>query len=70
MGPVLRIILRYGIGVLFGAVASKGLVPKELTDQILADDNAITAIQTGLCVGAGVCVEGAYRLAKRRGWNL
>jgi len=70
MGPVIRIILRYTIGSALGLAVVKGILPTELKDQIMADDAAITAIQTGLCVGAGVCVEGAYAAAKKLGWSL
>jgi hypothetical protein len=37
---------------------------------ITEDDAAIGAIETGLCVGAGVCVEVIYQRAKRLGWRL
>lgn len=70
MGPLLRIISRYVIGTVLGYVVTKGIIPHELGDQIMADDATITAIQTGLCVGAGVCVESAYTAAKKLGWNL
>jgi hypothetical protein len=66
MGPIIRIAARYLIGYLGAA----GIIPDGLAEMITEDDAAIGAIETGLCVGAGVCVEVIYQRAKRFGWRL
>jgi len=55
LGPVARIILRYGIGYLAGS---------ELGETLAMDDDAV--LMLSLALGAGV--ESAYALAKRKGW--
>lgn len=66
MGAITRIVLRYGIGFL----AAKGIIPDGLAEMLTQDDAAIGAIETGLCVSAGVCVEVFWQRAKRLGWSL
>ena len=55
IGPFARIILRYGIGYLAGS---------EVGEMLAMDPDAVLLLS--LCMGAAV--EGAYVLAKRRGW--
>jgi len=55
-GPFARIALRYGAGALLGA---------QMGD-LLARDVDLVAV-TALAIAA--LVEGAYTLAKRRGWD-
>lgn len=54
-GPVARIILRYGVGYFAGSA----------TGEALALDPDIVLI---LSLAIGFAVEGAYTLAKKRGW--
>ncbi|MGR1582424.1 hypothetical protein ACSSNL_13280 [Thalassobius sp. S69A] len=56
--PIARIVLRYiAGGVVFGSVA--------IGDRLAADPDIVMV--TGALIGA--MVEGAYYLAKRRGWR-
>jgi len=54
-GPFARIILRYGIGYLAGSQAGEALA---------MDPDAVLVLSLAL----GAAVEGAYALAKARGW--
>ena len=54
-GPIARIILRYGVGYVIGTEAGA----------MLAGDPDITLF---VALGIGAAVEGAYALAKRKGW--
>lgn len=53
--PIARIILRYVIGAVIGAAQG---------DMLAADPDVVTVAALGL----GAAVEGAYALAKRKGW--
>ena len=55
LGPLARIILRYGIGYLAGSEAGEALA---------MDPDAVLLLSLGM----GAAVEGVYTLAKRRGW--
>jgi len=55
LGPLARIILRYGIGYLAGSQAGEALA---------MDPDAVLILSLGM----GAAVEGVYALAKRRGW--
>lgn len=55
LGPLARIILRYGIGYLAGSHAGEALA---------LDADAVLVLSLAL----GAAVEGAYALAKRKGW--
>lgn len=55
IGPFARIILRYGIGYLAGS---------EIGETLAMDPDAVLLLSLGL----GAMVEGAYVIAKRRGW--
>lgn len=57
-GPVARIVLRYVVGGAIMGSASIG-------DQLAADPDLVMAVAALI----GVVVEGAYWLAKRRGWR-
>ena len=54
--PIARILLRYGLGLVVGM---------SMAGQIAADPDMVM-VAAGL-IAAGV--EGAYALAKRRGWT-
>jgi len=54
-GPLARIILRYGIGYMAGSQAGEALA---------MDPDAVLVLSLAL----GAAVEGAYALAKRKGW--
>lgn len=53
--PIARIILRYGIGYLAGS---------EVGEMLSMDQDAVLILSLAL----GACVEGAYVIAKRKGW--
>jgi hypothetical protein len=54
-GPLARILLRYGIGYLAGSQVGEALA---------MDGDAVLVLSLAL----GALVEGAYALAKRKGW--
>jgi hypothetical protein len=54
-GPLARILLRYGIGYLAGSQVGEALA---------MDPDAVLVLSLAL----GALVEGAYALAKRKGW--
>lgn len=55
LGPIARIILRYGIGYFAGS---------QLGEQLALDDDVVLMLSVAL----GAAVEGAYVMAKRLGW--
>jgi hypothetical protein len=55
LGPLARIILRYGIGYLAGS---------QIGEQLALDPDVVLIVSLGL----GAAVEAAYVLAKRKGW--
>ena len=55
LGPVARIIFRYGIGYLAGSQAGEALA---------MDPDAVLMLSLAL----GAAVEGVYAMAKRYGW--
>ena len=54
-GPASRILLRYGIGYLAGS---------KVAEQLAMDQDAVLMLSLLL----GALVEGAYTVAKRKGW--
>lgn len=62
--PWARIILRYGSG----SMATWGLLSQEAARQIGNDPDVISIIATGLGIAVPAVTEGAYMLAKRKGW--
>lgn len=54
--PLARIALRYGVGAVIGLAQAETLA---------ADPDVITVVALGI----GAIVEGAYMLAKRKGWS-
>jgi len=56
LAPIARIILRYGIGYLAGS---------EVGESLAMDGDAVLTLSLAL----GAAVEGAYALAKKRGWS-
>lgn len=65
MGPLARIIVRYGAG----ALANMGFFAPELAERMAADADVIQMVSYGLAGGALVLTEGYYWLAKRRNWK-
>ena len=61
MTPWIRILLRYGAGVL----AARALLPQELADAIGNDPELAAAVAALVAVG----VEGAYVIGKKLGWR-
>lgn len=60
MGPLIRIILRYGVGAIIGYEVANHL----------ADDPDVMAVATVAATFAvGVITEGCYMIAKRFGWR-
>ena len=55
LGPLARIILRYGIGYLAGS---------QIGEQLALDPDIVLIVSLGL----GAAVEAAYVIAKRKGW--
>ncbi|MAK86524.1 MAG: hypothetical protein CMK96_06200 [Pseudomonas sp.] len=60
MGPIARIVLRYGAGALFG-------VPVGM--QLASDADVVAVVAVVIGGAVGVATEGAYALAKRWGWR-
>jgi hypothetical protein len=54
-GPIARIILRYGVGLVIGMEAG----------EMLAGDPDIVGV---VALAVGVATEAAYAYAKRKGW--
>lgn len=69
MGPFLRNVTRYGVGVLFGLLIQKGLVSQEFADLFLKDEWFMTTIQLVAATAGTITVEYLYSLAKERGWK-
>lgn len=67
-GALARIILRYIIGGLFGALAALGLLAPDVVAQITTDKDLELLIAMGLPFAAGTAVEVWYWAAKRFGW--
>lgn len=55
LGPISRIIMRYGIGYLAGS---------EIGETLAMDQDAVLLLSVAL----GAVVESLYALAKRKGW--
>lgn len=55
-GPIARIVLRYGVGLVAGMA---------IGDQLAADPDLVLILSAGIAA----LVEGAYAVAKRRGWT-
>jgi hypothetical protein len=55
LGPLARILLRYGIGYLAGS---------QIGEQLALDPDIVLIVSLGL----GAAVEAAYVIAKRKGW--
>ena len=54
-GPLARIILRYGVGLVAG---------REVGSLLAGDPDVVLIVAAGVAAA----VEGAYALAKRKGW--
>lgn len=60
--PIARIVARY----IAGAMVAYGLTDQDTAQSIYTDPDVLILVGAAI---AGV-VEGAYALARRRGWNL
>jgi hypothetical protein len=56
IAPVVRIVLRYGVGLVFGA---------ELANTIAGDPDLVLLLATAV----GIATEAAYAYAKKKGLN-
>lgn len=59
IGPILRIILRYGVG---------GIIGYDVGSQLAADPDVIAVTTAAAAMIVGAATEAAYWLAKRWGW--
>ena len=60
IGPVTRIIIRYGLGAIAGAA---------VTDTVLNDADLMNIIGIVISVVGSWAVEHIYNIAKRGGWS-
>lgn len=59
VGPIARIVVRYGMGMLFGAAVS---------DAVLNDPDLMNFIGIVLSMLGSWAIERVYQEAKKRGW--
>lgn len=59
LGPIVRIVLRYGVGAIIGWEAANSLA---------ADPDVVALATAGASIAVGIAVEGYYALARRFGW--
>lgn len=60
MGPLIRIILRYGVGAIIGY---------EVASNLAADPDLVAVASAAGAALVGIVTEGFYYLAKRWGWK-
>lgn len=60
MGPLIRIVIRYGVGTVVGY---------EVGSQLASDPDVIAVTTAGAAMIAGVVTESFYWLAKKYGWR-
>lgn len=60
MAPLIRILLRYGVG---------GLIGYEVGSQLAADSDVLAVTTVAATAFVGLVTEGFYILAKRFGWR-
>mgnify|MGYP003453265021 CR=1 FL=1 len=60
MGPLIRILLRYGVGAVIGF---------EIGTQLASDPDVLAATSVIATAAIGLITEGFYILAKRLGWR-
>jgi hypothetical protein len=65
MSPFVRILLRYGSGLLI----AKGLLDDETGNMLVADPDVAQTIELALGAGMGAASEVWFMLAKRYGWT-
>lgn len=68
-GALARIILRYVVGGMLGALVALGVLAPEVVSQVTSDRDIEMLIGMGLPLLGGVAVEVWYWLAKRYGWS-
>lgn len=59
IGPLTRIVVRYGLGAIAGAT---------IADTVLNDADLMNIIAMMVAAMGSWCVEYFYKIAKRRGW--
>ena len=59
-GPLARILIRYGVG----AAIAAGWVSRESGESLIGNPDVVVIVAALI----GAAVEGAYALAKRKGW--
>lgn len=60
MGPIIRIVLRYGVGAIIGY---------EMGARLASDADVVAVATVAATAGVGAVTEGFYWLAKRWGWR-
>ena len=60
MGPLVRIVLRYGVGAVVGY---------QIGNNLAADPDVVSVVTVVASAAAGFVTEGFYALAKRLGWK-
>ena len=65
MSVLVRILLRYGAGILI----AKGVLAPDIGTELAADPDITQAVQVGLGLVLGAISEGWYWLARKLGWN-
>ena len=65
-GPIIRISLRYGVGIVVGS----GIIPEAFGELITGSDQLVNIIGTGLGIVFGGFIEKNYFAAKASGRPL
>ena len=60
MGPLVRILLRYGVG---------GIIGYEVGARLASDADVVAVATVAATAAVGAATEGFYFLAKRWGWR-
>lgn len=60
MGPIIRIVLRYGVGAVLGY---------QIGSNLAADPDVVAVATVAATAVIGAVTEGFYMLAKRLGWK-
>jgi hypothetical protein len=63
-GPIIRIILRYGVGIL----VTKGMLDYSTANDLASDQDVIAIAQMAAGALIGVGTEVYYALARKWGW--
>lgn len=66
MGPLIRIVLRYGAGFL----VARGMLGESDGNMLAADPEVAASIETGIGLAIVLVSEAWYWLARRFGWSV